>query len=210
MLRYVLFDLDNTLYPPESGLWQAIGKRIELYLTDRMHLPLAEATALRGRYFKTFGTTLNGLRVEYAIDPLEYLDFVHDLPLAHYLTPLPALDAMLERLPQTKAIFTNADALHARRVLAQLGIDRHFTQIIDILTLEFLSKPDPRAYQRALALLSAAPAECLFVEDTPQNLPPAHDLGMRTVLLGQRVTERGIDHQIDHILDLEGVLAATR
>jgi putative hydrolase of the HAD superfamily len=220
MLRYALFDLDNTLYSPECGLWEAIGERINLYLTERMRLPPAEAAALRMRYLKTFGTTLNGLRLEHAIDPLEYLGFVHDLPLADYLRPLPTLDAMLARLPQVKVIFTNADAPHARRVLEHLGIGHHFTDIIDILTLNFVNKPDQLAYQRALELIAAAPAECVFVEDTAHNLPPAHELGMRTVLVDPRLPDRaqpdtparlaarGIDHRISHILELEDVLAA--
>jgi putative hydrolase of the HAD superfamily len=205
MLHYALFDLDNTLYPPECGLWEAIGERINLYLTERLRLPPAEAASLRRRYFQTFGTTLNGLRLEYAIDPLDYLGFVHDLPLAKYLQPRPALDAMLARLPQVKVIFTNADAPHARRVLEHLGIRHHFTDIIDILTLNFVNKPDQLAYQRAVELIAAPPSECLFVEDTAQNLLPAHDLGMRTVLLGPPSAERGIDHQISHILELEAV-----
>jgi putative hydrolase of the HAD superfamily len=220
MLRYVLFDLDNTLYPPACGLWEAIGERINLYLTERMRLPPAEAAVLRQRYLKAFGTTLEGLRREQAVDPLEYLGFVHNLPLANYLRPQPALEAMLARLPQVKVIFTNADAPHAERVLDQLGIRRHFASIIDILALNFVNKPDRLAYQRALELVGAAPAECVFVEDTAHNLPPAHDLGMGTVLVSPPAPERarhtpserwatpGIDHHIADILELEGVLAA--
>ena len=206
MLRYALFDLDNTLYPADSGLWEAIAERINLYMTERMRLSPAEATAIRRRYLTAFGTTLNGLRLEYAIDPLDYLNFVHDLPLASYLRPRPALDAMLGRLPLVKGIFTNADASHAERVLDQLGIRRHFTHIIDILALDFASKPEPLAYRRALDLLGAVPAECLFVEDMARNLLPAHDLGMRTVLVGPAPDDHSADYVIPDILDLENIL----
>ena len=215
-LRYALFDLDNTLYPPDSGLWEAIGARIDRYMTERMGLPPAEAALIRRRFLKTFGTTLNGLRLEYAVDPVDYLDFVHDLPLDQYLSPMPALDAMLGRLPQVKVIFTNADASHAQRVLDRLGIRRHFAHIIDILTLNYVNKPEQQAYQRALELLAAEPAECVFIEDTPHNLLPAHDLGMCTVLVGHAPAgapaggasaARGIDHHIDTILELENLLA---
>lgn len=206
MLRYALFDLDNTLYPADSGLWEAIAERINLYMTERMRLRPAEATAVRRRYLTAFGTTLNGLRLEYAIDPADYLNFVHDLPLADYLHPQPALDAMLARLPLVKGIFTNADAPHVERVLNQLGIRRHFAHIIDLLALDFVNKPEPLAYRRALDLLAAAPSECLFVEDTARNLLPAHELGMRTVLIGPASEERGVDYTIPDILELENVL----
>ena len=64
---------------------------------------------------------------------------------------------MLERLELRKIIFTNADAKHARRVLSRLGIMRHFESIIDIHLLEFVNKPDRRAYLRALDFASARP-----------------------------------------------------
>lgn len=194
MLRFALFDLDDTVYAAQCGLWAAIGKRIDLFMVER--LGLAPETVVAQR--------------RHQVDPHAYLDFVHDLPLPNYLSPNAALDAMLTRLPMTKAIFTNADAAHARRVLDCLGIARHFAQIIDIHTLEFINKPDARAYQRALALLGARPEECVFSDDAPRNLRPAHDLGLLTVLVraGDQALPNGVDFQIQSILELEGVLAA--
>jgi len=204
-LRYALFDLDNTLYPQDSGLWEAIGERINLYMTERLGLDPLGVTALRESYLAAFGTTLNGLRSEYRIDALEFLAFVHDLPLERYLRADPELDAMLDRLPWTKVILTNADEPHARRVLARLGIDRHFQRIIDIHALEFVNKPDRRAYTRACELIGARPDECIFLEDSIRNLVPARELGMRTVLVGSGPAD-GIDHGIARLLDLEMLL----
>ena len=203
-LRFALFDLDNTLYPASSGLWEDIGRRISLYLTERMGFDAAEASALRRRYLTAFGTTLNGLRHDFQIDPHDYLAFVHDLPLERYLRPDPALDAMLGRLPLTKVVFTNADARHATRVLDRLGVTHRFARIIDILSLDFVNKPNPLAYRRALDELAAAPAECLYVEDTAANLPPAHDLGMLTVLVGEPpAAAAGIDYSVRDLSELE-------
>ena len=42
-----------------------------------------------------------------------------------------------------------------------------------------LRKPDPRMYERALALLQAAPDEVLFIDDREPNLGPARAIGMR-------------------------------
>ena len=208
MLRVALFDLDDTLYARASGLWPAIGQRINLYLTERMGMRADEAARLRKVYLDTFGTTLNGLRDHYGIDPAEYLAFVHDLPLERYLEPSPELSQMLARLPLRKVIFTNADAPHARRVTERLGIADHFERIVDVHSLDFFAKPDPRAYETVLALTGAAPAECLFVDDAVRNLVPAHDLGMTAVLVSPAIDDlpAGIDHQIDSILDLEPLL----
>jgi putative hydrolase of the HAD superfamily len=183
MLRHLLLDLDNTLYPESCGLWRAIGERINLYMTERLDIHHSEVDARRDQYLDTFGTTLNALRHFYGIDPDEFLQFVHDLPLSRYLKEEPELSEMLDRLPLDKVIFTNADAAHARRVLTKLGIARHFERIIDIRSMEFTSKPDLRAYRKALDFIGAKPEECIFVDDSLANLAPATRLGMTTVLV---------------------------
>jgi putative hydrolase of the HAD superfamily len=207
MLRFALFDLDDTLYGAETGLWPAIGHRIELFMVERLGLAAAEVRALRHQYFLEFGTTLNGLRQYNGVDPDDYLAFVHAVPLEQYLAPNPALDQMLARLPLTKAIFTNADAGHARRVIQRLDIARHFQSIVDIRTLGFVNKPDPRAYQLALGLLGADPRACVLVDDAVRNLVPAHALGMLTVLVGPASEPApGVDYVIPNILSLEAAL----
>jgi len=210
MLRYALFDLDDTLYASQTGLWSAIKQRINLYLIERMGFRPDEATRRREHYLNTFGTTLNGLRHDFNIDAEDYLAFVHDLPLADYLQPDPALNGMLARLPLTKIIFTNSDAAHVQRVLEHLGVAQRFTRIIDIYALDFLNKPDPRAYTRALELITSPPQACVFVEDSRRNLIPARALGMLTVLVGSEtngVAPDGVDYQISEVLGLERVLA---
>jgi len=209
MLSVALFDLDDTLYARASGLWPAIGERINRYLTERMGLEADLAISLRHRYMETFGTTLNGLRAEYQIEPEDYLAYVHDLPLEEYLEASPELSQMLARLSLRKVIFTNADAPHAERVLARLGVASHFERIIDVHALDFVNKPQPGAYARALDLIGAQPADCMFLDDAVRNLRPAHDLGLTAVLVspaGSPLPE-GIDYQIDSILDLEALLA---
>jgi putative hydrolase of the HAD superfamily len=210
MLRIALFDLDDTLYASRTGLWDAIGERINLFMTERLGLTPQEAAARRRGYLDAFGTTLNGLRHDFGIDPEDYLAFVHDLPLDQYLQRDPALNAMLARLPLTKVIFTNADAAHALRVTERLGVARHFQQIIDIRALDFVNKPEPGAYARACEILSARPAECLFADDARRNLLPARASGMLTVLVGGAGGPSaldGVDYWIPDILGLERIVA---
>jgi putative hydrolase of the HAD superfamily len=206
MIRYILFDLDNTLYPQSSGLWEAIGDRINLYMMERLGMDSAEVSRKRDDFLAAFGTTLNALRHYYGIDPDEFLAFVHDLPLRNYIGYDPALDRMLERMPPRKVIFTNADALHARRVLACLRITRHFERIIDIHALEFINKPDRRAYLKALDYISARPEECVFVEDSLINIRPARGMGMLTVLVRNGGDTDGADHHIRRVTELESIL----
>jgi putative hydrolase of the HAD superfamily len=211
MLRYALIDLDDTVYSPQCGLWAAIGERIDRYMVERLDLAPGTTAAQRKHYLEAYGTTLNGLRHDYAVDPHDFLRFVHDVPVARYLGANAELDAMLGRVPLTKVILTNADAAHARRVLDCLGVAHHFDRIIDIHALDFINKPDRRAYERALALIGARAEQCLLVDDAVRNLRPAHELGLLTVLVGPAgPLPEGVDFRIGSILELESVLAGAR
>jgi FMN phosphatase YigB (HAD superfamily) len=46
---------------------------------------------------------------------------------------------------------------------------------------ERLVKPDTRIYELAVARLGVAPAEALFVDDSPENVAGAHDAGMHAL-----------------------------
>jgi putative hydrolase of the HAD superfamily len=184
MTPILLFDLDETLYPREAGVMDRIRARILLYLRSELHVPQVEADALRRSYLQEYGTTLRGLQINHHIDPEKYLCYVHDIPLERCLRANPELDAALADIPLNKVIFTNASREHAERVLALLAIRRHFVRIIDVRDVEYESKPQKAAYDRACGLLGIRPQECVIVEDNVRNLRPAKALGMTTVLVG--------------------------
>ena len=64
MFKYVIFDLDETLYPRGAGLMQEIGVRILRYLIERMGFSPDQAEAKRMYYYRKYGTSLRGLMVE--------------------------------------------------------------------------------------------------------------------------------------------------
>ncbi len=184
-IHCLLFDLDDTLYPQDSGVWDRVGVRINQYLVDRMHIPAEEVSALRSRLFIQYGTTLRGLQVEDQVNMKEYLDFVHDVPLEDILSPDPELDQILSTLPLRKVVFTNAYTPYAQQVLALLGINHHFEQIIDIYTLYPYCKPEAQAFHKALEAVGEEAEHCLLIDDNPKNLAMAQSLGMKTVSIGK-------------------------
>ena len=115
---------------------------------------------------------------------------------------------MLLSLPQQRWIFTNADADHARRVLATLGLVDCFQGIIDVRAIEFACKPEEIAYQRALALVgNPAPGQCVLLEDSATNLAPAHQIGFTTVLISQNGDSHpAVDFTIPNLLALPQVM----
>jgi len=182
-LKYILFDLDETLYPSRSGLMAGMGKLMSRFMEERLRMPPTEVLTLREQYYLTYGTTMRGLQLHHGIDPEDYLAYVHDIPLENYIGPNDKLDKVLAEIETEKAIFTNASAEHACRVLTILGIERHFSHIIDVRATGYIAKPDPEAYHRALAISGATGDECLLVDDRVPNLAPAKELGMITVLV---------------------------
>jgi len=205
----VLFiDLDDTLYPAAAGLWEAIRKRIDLYMIERMNLPQEIVPELRKELFLKHGTTMRGLQARYHIDEQDFLDFVHDLPLKDYLEPDTQLRTILEMYPQRKVIFTNADTNHANRVILALGLEGCFDQIIDIRDIRPYCKPQMEAFSKALELASVdKPGKCVMIDDTPRNLLAAREAGLFTIQVTSGEPSNGIDAAISSLRELPNVLS---
>jgi pyrimidine 5'-nucleotidase len=201
--RTLFFDLDDTLYNNNNGLWNAIRDRMNAYMLNLLQMKPEEISALRHHYYLTYGTTLRGLQLHHSVSTDDYLAYVHDLPLDQYIQTDPELKEMLDSLRQRKFIFTNADIGHAKRVLSILGVQECFDGIIDIYALQFHCKPEPEAYHIAMHIVGESnPRECLFLDDSPRNLAGARDFGLTTVLVGNHSTENHFDYSISSIKEL--------
>jgi putative hydrolase of the HAD superfamily len=183
-----VFDLDDTLYPKHSGLFDQVGARIQLYLQRHFAISPEEAVVVRRDYYRRHGTTLRGLIVEQGIDPDAFLDFVHDIDPSS-LEPDPALVAAIERLPGRRFILTNGSRSHAERIMARIGLRDQFADIFDIIRADFLPKPHPDTYGRFLRENAIDPATAVMFEDLPRNLEVPKALGMATVLVVPRGTD---------------------
>jgi putative hydrolase of the HAD superfamily len=197
------FDLDDTLYPASSGLWDAIRGRMNIYMQKYINLPEADIVKIRQDYLEKYGTTLRGLQAHYAVNAVDYLAFVHDLPLEKFIQPDPGLRTLLLSLPQKRWIFTNSDQNHANRVLKALGLAGCFDGIIDILSVDFACKPDKIAYQRALKIAGDDdPTHCVIFDDSVRNLTPAREMGFYTILVGKNGSEPQVDKVISTLHEL--------
>ena len=178
-----LFDLDNTLYPLDSGMAQEIDRRIRDYVMRVTGLPRDEAYVLQKRYLAEHGLSLTGLIKDHGVSPEEFHAIFQDLPL-EILAHDPELKAALLRLPGRRLIFTNADGVHAQRVAERLGLADLFDDIFHIGSADLAPKPSPAAFERIIAAHAIDPAVTAFFEDAERNLKPAAQLGMTTVLVG--------------------------
>ncbi len=175
-----VFDLDNTLYPASSNLFDQVDRRMGEFIATRFGLPADEARSLQKRLFRDHGTTLRGLMTDHGISAGDFLDFVHDIDLS-VLPPQDDLVAAMEVLPGRKVVFTNGSVGHAERVLAHIGIDHLFDGIMDIVGSDFIPKPAPEPYGRLIDRFAIDPARAAMVEDMARNLEVPFQLGMTTV-----------------------------
>src|SRR4030043_1845269 len=66
--KSLYFDLDDTLYPANSGLWVAIRERMNAYMQRIIDLPIDDIISIRQKYLETYGTTLRGLQAHFDVD----------------------------------------------------------------------------------------------------------------------------------------------
>lgn len=214
-----IFDLDNTLYPPDMALFPQIEARMTDYVMRTLSVERDAADRMRRDWWMRHGTTLAGLMAEHAVDPLAYLDDVHDIDLAPLL-PAPDLAGAIAALPGRKLVHTNADSAYAAKVLHARGMGLAgdavpapiFEAIYGIAETHFHPKPHPEGFRIVIQAARIDPTRAAFFEDDPRNLAVPHDLGMRTILVGpgrhgpDRMTGAVPAHVDHHIHDLTGFL----
>ena len=203
-LRHIdtwLFDLDNTLYPADSGLMGEIERRMTAYVMRVTGLERGDAYRLQKKYLADYGLTLGGLVEHHGVEPKDFHTIFHDMPLEGVAQDL-ELAAAIARLPGRRLIFTNADAFHAERVLDHMGLTDLFDDIFDIGSANYVPKPAPATFARINEAHGIDPATAAFFEDSERNLAPAAAIGMTTILVGPYAlasTATFIDYKTDRL-----------
>ena len=172
------FDLDNTLYCANSGIFDQIHKRMGEFISSNLKIDLKEAKILQEKYFIENGTTLHGLMVNHNINPKKYLEYVHDIDFS-IVKPDKELNDLIKKISGKKIVFTNADISYVEKILINLDLDNVFDDIYDIERMNFLPKPNLETYKKLISTYNVKKG--ILFDDIPHNLFPAADLGLKTV-----------------------------
>jgi putative hydrolase of the HAD superfamily len=182
----LLFDLDETLYRPETGLLRQIDRRIDQFLQIKLGLEESAVSELRYKYYRQYGTTLRGVKEVHGVDPEEYCAYTYHLDIREYIRPNPVLYETLMNIPAQKVVFSNSPRGYVRRVLQALQVHECVSDIFDIKFSNYLGKPNRLSYEMVLESLEVSGDECIFLDDQQVNLEPAQELGIITVQVGKK------------------------
>lgn len=142
MFRYLIFDLDSTLYPKKSGLIDQINRQIDLYIDQKMKNNKSKIPEIRLDYCNRYGTTLGGMVAHCKIEPEEYLSYAYNVKVTDFIKPDPKPAKILNELNFKKVIFSNSPLEYVERVLEALQVRNCFERIYDINYCNFIGKPN--------------------------------------------------------------------
>ena len=202
--RVWIFDLDNTLHDATAHIFPAMHDQINAFLRRRFQVDEAGANAMREHFWRTYGTTLEGLSRHHGVHPRQFLAETHVFPeLADMVVRENALKHALERLAGTKLVFSNAPRHYVEQVLQAIGLARYFDGVYAIEDARYRGKPALHGFHFLLRKHNLDPHRCAMVDDMLDNLRTAHRLGMSTVWVSaakRRVPF--VDLRITSVIDL--------
>ena len=175
-----VFDLDNTLYSAETGIFDQVDKLMGEYIVKYLNVEISEAKIIQKKYFKEHGTTLKGLMDNYNIIPEHFLDEVHKLDYS-IIKPNLELKKALNKIKSEKIIFTNANRSHVNAILDRLEINGAFDGIFDITDANYIPKPEMISYENLIKKFNIDKNKTIMFDDIAKNLVPASKIGFKTV-----------------------------
>ena len=175
-----IFDLDNTLYSADSGIFQQVHKLMGEFISKNLKMDMVEAKKLQSKYYKQHGTTLRGLMDNHGVEPDYFLDEVHKLDYS-IVGPDEILNKELEKIQGRKIIYTNANKKHVVDVLERINLTNFFDEIFDIKMANYIPKPEIRPYEQIIDIFNINPSSSAMFDDIAKNLVPAKKVGFTPV-----------------------------
>ena len=175
-----IFDLDNTLYSADSGIFQQVHTLMSKFVSTHLNIDIKKATELQRKYYRQHGTTLRGLMDNHNVDPDHFLSEVHQLDYS-IVGPNFKLNRELEKLKGRKIIYTNANRQHANDILIRLELTNMFDEIFDIKTANYIPKPEASPYEQIISEFNIDPITTIMFDDIAKNLVPAKNVGFASV-----------------------------
>ena len=175
-----IFDLDNTLYSAESGIFQQVHDLMGKFVSKELGVDIKTAKEIQNKYFMKHGTTLRGLMDNHGVEPDIFLKAVHDLDYS-IVGPNKKLNNELAKIQGRKIIYSNANKNHVDQILLRLDLTNMFDDIYDIKMANYIPKPEIKPYKEFINKFGIDPKKTIMFDDIAKNLVPAKNLGFTSV-----------------------------
>ena len=175
-----IFDLDNTLYSADSGIFQQVHQLMGKFIQKFLNIDLQKAKEIQKKYYKKHGTTLRGMMDNYGVDPDHFLEEVHKLDYS-IVSSNDKLNEELKKLKGKKIIYTNANMKHTLNVLERIKLSNFFDEIFDIKMANYIPKPEMKPYEQIIKDFDLNPSTSAMFDDIAKNLVPAKKVGFTSI-----------------------------
>ena len=175
-----IFDLDNTLYSADSGIFQQVHVLMGKFIQNHLNIEIEQAKELQRKYYKEHGTTLRGLMDNHQVNPDYFLSEVHKLDYS-IVGPNKKLNDQLSKLNGKKIIYTNANMDHLLNVLERIHLSNFFDHLFDIKMANYIPKPEIAPYHQIIKEFNLDPTRSAMFDDIAKNLIPAKNVGFTSV-----------------------------
>ena len=175
-----IFDLDNTLYSADSGIFQQVHDLMSKFVSKHLNVELKKAKEIQRKYYKQHGTTLRGMMDNHGVDPEYFLKEVHKLDYS-IVDSNKKLNEELKKLKGRKIIYTNANLQHTLDVLDRIELSDFFDYIFDIKMANYIPKPDLQPYEQIIKDCNLNPSTSAMFDDIAKNLVPAKKVGFTSI-----------------------------
>ena len=175
-----IFDLDNTLYSADSGIFQQVHELMGKFVSNHLNIGINEAKKIQKKYYKEHGTTLKGLMDNHGVEPDYFLAEVHKLDYS-IVNSNKNLNNELNKLSGKKIIYTNANMQHTLDVLERIELSNFFDEIFDIKMANYIPKPEIAPYEEIIKKYNLNPNSSAMFDDIAKNLVPAKKVGFTSI-----------------------------
>ena len=175
-----IFDLDNTLYSADSGIFQQVHELMGKFVSNHLNIDIDKAKKIQKNYYKQHGTTLRGMMDNHGVDPDHFLAEVHRLDYS-IVGPNKELNIELKKLEGRKIIYTNANMQHTIDVLERIELSNFFDDIYDIKMANYIPKPEMAPYEQLIKQFNIDAKSAAMFDDIAKNLVPAKKVGFTSV-----------------------------
>ena len=175
-----IFDLDNTLYSADSGIFQQVHELMGKFVSNHLNIGINEAKKIQKKYYKEHGTTLKGLMDNHGVEPDYFLAEVHKLDYS-IVNSNKNLNNELNKLSGKKIIYTNANMQHTLDVLERIELSNFIDEIFDIKMANYVPKPEITPYEEIIKKYDLNPNSSAMFDDIAKNLVPAKKVGFTSI-----------------------------